>query len=287
MNAHDYIIYKQVQWANNQGRVLIDSKNKRGRKAYTKTLDENLYEPLSPKSRKEFLAGDGSELVDDSEFPSKMQALHSSSALGVNIFQYWDTIQDVPIIAHCCGLCRRTNTTSRKISFEVKYPVDDDFHTSPNLDVVIQNEPEFQYKVYAIECKFTKAYSSREHAGLMKKYLDLDIWKSIPNLHKMAGEIRPKDNRFESLHAAQLIKHILGLKRAHGKRGFRLLYLWYDAFGFEGAKHRAEVEEFIALAKQDDIKFHAMSYQKLIIYIAQNHRDTHKDYVEYVTNRYQ
>jgi len=286
MNARDYIVYKQVQWAKNQGLELIGSKNKRGRKTYTKTLDENLFEPLSSKCRKEFLKGDGSELTEDSEFPSKMQALHSSSALGVNIFQYWDTIQDVPTIAQSCCLCRNTTTTARTILFECKYPVEEGFRTSPNIDVVIQNAPESQYEVYAIECKFTEAYSSRGHAGLKKKYLDLDIWSSLPKLHKVAVEISPKDNRFEFLHAAQLIKHILGLRRTHGKKGFRLLYLWYDAFGREGAKHRAEADEFMTAAKQDGIKFYSKTYQELITYTAQNHRDSHQEYVEYITTRY-
>ena len=286
MNAREYILNKQVQWARNLGLELIGSKNEHGYKAYTKTLDENLFEPLSSKTREEFLAGDGSELSEDSEFPSKMQALHSSSALGVNIFQYWDTVQDVPAIAQCCGLCSKTNTTSMEILFEVKYPVDDQFRIGPNIDVVIRNAPKAQYKVFAIECKFTEAYSGRGHSGLKKKYLDLDIWQSIPNIHRMAVEISPKDETFEFLHAAQLIKHVLGLKRVYGKKGFRLLYLWYDALGTEGAKHREEADRFIAVAKQDDIKVHSQSYQELSIKIARDYRDSHQKYVEYITARY-
>jgi len=64
----------------------------------------------------------------------------------------------------------------------------------------------------------------------------------IPNLHRLSKSLCPEDNAFLFLHPAQLVKHILGLKRALGKDGFRLLYLWYDVTGMEGAIHRKEIE---------------------------------------------
>jgi len=86
MNAHEYILSKQIQWAYCNNIVLIGSKSNKGRKAYTKKLDDNLFEPLMPKVKSSFNQGDGGELTGN---PCKMQAVHSSSALGVNIFQYW------------------------------------------------------------------------------------------------------------------------------------------------------------------------------------------------------
>jgi len=65
-----------------------------------------------------------------------------------------------------------------------------------------------------------------------------------------------------------------------------LLYLWYDAFGREGAKHRVEADEFMSAAKQDGIKFYSKTYQESITYVAQNRRDSHQEYVEYITTRY-
>jgi hypothetical protein len=49
-----------------------------------------------------------------------MQALHSSSALGVNIFQYWQDIDQVSVIAAACGFCQSGNNISKKIVFEEK-----------------------------------------------------------------------------------------------------------------------------------------------------------------------
>ena len=88
MNGYQYILAKQTEWARNRGLDLIVSKENRGRHSYTTNLDYNLFQPLLPEVRSSFSAGDGGELAS-SAMPGKMQAIHSSSALGVNVFQYW------------------------------------------------------------------------------------------------------------------------------------------------------------------------------------------------------
>ncbi len=188
-----------------------------------------------------------------------MQAVHSSSTLGVNIFHYWMNINQIPLIAAACGFCRKGNKTSQNTLFEKKFQIGKNFPFSPNIDVVIENSAKSKYKFFAIECKFSEAYSKRGDHGLKKKYLDLEeIWKGIPNLHKLAQKISPDDNSFEYLHAAQLIKHVLGLrkyatdlnlnKEPKDKKSFRLLYLWYDVIGHQGSKHRKEIERFTKTA---------------------------------------
>lgn len=283
MNAHDYIKSKQIQWAKNHKIGLIARKGERGLPAYTPELGANLFEPLSSETRQALQEGDGGELVGN---PCKMQAVHSSSALGVNIFQYWQTIGQPETIANMCGFCRSTNKISQAIQFEVKYPVASGLGIAPNLDIVIQNDPAAKLKVFAIECKFTEAYGGRQKSGLKEKYLDLDIWEEIPHLRRLATSISPDDTETEYLHRGQLIKHILGLKRVYGKANFRLLYLWYDAFGYSGWKHREEIEKFLNVAKSDGILIHGMSYQELIVSISKKFRASHKEYVEYLTSRY-
>jgi hypothetical protein len=83
-----------------------------------------------------------------------------------------------------------------------------------------------------------------------------------------------------------LIKHILGLKKEYGKTGFRLLYLWYDVLGEDGCKHRAEIEEFARIAKLDNIKFHSISYQELIMKLKKDFYIGNENYVNYMTDRY-
>jgi hypothetical protein len=205
----------------------------------------------------------------------------------VNIFQYWKRINQVSAIAAACGFCNTGNTSSQDINFEVKYPISGKFPRSPNIDVVINNSPKSRFKVFAIECKFSEAYYSRTHSGISPKYIELNkVWDNMPNLLKLAKEISPDDNRFTHLHPAQLIKHILGLKEKFGKNKFRLLYLWYDTIGPESAKHHKEIEKFIKITKTDGVYFHAMSYQDLIIKLAKKYRDTHGDYIDYISGRY-
>lgn len=273
-----------------RGIALVGSKGNRGRPSYTPELDQNLFQPLLPKVRKAFDDGDGGEL-GSSGFPGKMQAVHSSSALGVNVFQYWKSISHpdsaVPVIAAMCGLCRRGSQVSRDIKFEEKYPISDSFGFHPNIDVVIHNEKKAKFERFAIECKFSEAYGAHKHGGLKPKYLDLNnIWDGIPKLRAFAERIAPDDTDFKHLHPAQLVKHILGMKRQFGSGGFRLLYLWYDVFGDEGKRHRDEVAEFSGVAKQDGIAFHSLTYQALIIRLAKDLRDRHPDYIRYLTKRY-
>jgi len=269
MKAYQYIFSKQVQWAINSDIPLIGRKGKRGRPAYTKTLEENLFEPLLPEAIKDLERGDGSELTGKNGTSPKMHALHSSSALGVNVFHYWLRIDQVPKIAAACGFCNKNNKSSQNIKFEAKFPISTKFRRSPNIDVIIENSEESKFRVFAIECKFSEAYSPRGHSGVDRKYLDIgNIWHDVPNLYKFAHSISPKDDKFTSLHPAQLVKHILGLKQKYGKTGFRLLYLWYDSLGREGAIHREEIGFFTEITKTDGIRFHALSYQELIIKLA-------------------
>ena len=173
------------------------------------------------------------------------------------------------------------------IRFEEKYPIKDSFGYHPNIDVVIHNTPTAKIRRFAIECKFSEAYGAHKHGGLKPKCLECDdIWGGIPKLRAFAERISPYDRDFMHLHPAQLVKHILGLKRQLGRNGFRLLYLWYDVFGEQGKRHRDEIAEFASIAKQDGIKFHSLTYQELIATLATQCRTEHHEYIRYLTERY-
>ena len=94
MKGYDYIKAKQINWALNRGLKLQGSEGERGEKAYTLTLEENLFKPLLEEVKENFMKGDGQELKPNSHGICKMQAVHASSALVVNVFQYWKKIGD-------------------------------------------------------------------------------------------------------------------------------------------------------------------------------------------------
>ena len=147
MTAFEYILSKQISWARNNKISLIGSKGTRGRPAYTQKLEDNLFESLEQSVREDFERGDGGELVGN---PSRMCAIHSSSALGVNIFQHWLKVRQIPIIAAACGFCNRKNDASHSIKFEQKYSISKQFRHSPNIDVIIENTDEIIYRLLKI-----------------------------------------------------------------------------------------------------------------------------------------
>ena len=102
----------------------------------------------------------------------------------------------------------------------------------------------------------------------------------------MQKGISPDDNEFVHLHPAQLVKHFLGLKRQFGRAGFRLPYLWCDVLGGQGKRHRDQVLKFTEITKNDGIKFHSITYQELIVHLANKLRIEHPDYIRYLTDRY-
>lgn len=158
-----------------------------------------------------------------------------------------------------------------------------------------------QRATIGIESKFAEPYGSRKHGGLKQKYVEnLSLWKGLPNLHELAKEISPDDTKFQYLDAAQLIKHILGLKKniddcnschrpESGRflsHGFHLLYLWYDVVGKAGGEHRREIERFAEIAKKDKVKFSHITYQEVIAKLSKVFYGGNEAYCDYLTDRY-
>ena len=214
-----------------------------------------------------------------------MQALHSSSALGVNVFDYWRASDDLSVISSACGLSSKSRMFGGKIQFEQKFSIESRFPFAPNIDVVIYPDSG-NNACYGIECKFTEAYSSHGHGGIDPKYLEIaENWNGLKETRQLAKDISPKDQRFQKLHAAQLIKHILGLRRRFKPDKFRLLYLYYDAYGDDGCRHSEEIEEFAKIVRSDGVQFKHTTYQEVIAKLSE-YRGLHPDYVTYLTERY-
>jgi hypothetical protein len=287
MNSLEYILSKQISCADRNKIKFLGSAINRGREAYTEDIDDNLFEPLLPETEKEISKGDGGELKGSSTKLPKFHALHSSSAIGVNVFQYWKN-KNISDLAYLLGLCRKDNKSAKDLNFEQKFKISDNFGFAPNIDVVIENDDQSKIKAFGIECKFSEAYSSYKHPGLKEKYLkEIDEqWNDIKHLHEFAKTISPEDNIFRHLHPAQLVKHILGLKNKFGKNGFRLLYLWYDVFGEDGFQHREEIKRFTEITSKDNIKFHSLTYQELFVRMKKEIYEGNEDYINYFTDRY-
>jgi hypothetical protein len=280
-DASSYIFQKQLLWAQRKGIALCGSAGERGRLAYTRRLDDNLFEPLTEEARSEYVTGDGGELGRDESRPGKMQAIHSSSALGCNMFHYWRRVDRTPLLL-ACGLPSRG---VEKITFEGQLPISEKFRYAPNLDVLVSYGGE---EVAAIECKFSEPYSTRTKVPLSDKYLDRAfdaLWDAAPALRSIATRCAtPAAAEFTHLDVPQLLKHLLGLRRRAGSRG-HLLYLYYDVPGRSGVKHLDEISCFADAAARDGVRFSSASYQSLLLKLAEQRSD-HGDWCDYMTDRY-
>lgn len=318
MNGLEFIKSKQQSWAKRKDFELVGGTiPNRGEKNYLHNLADNLFTPLSEDNLAYYTSGDGNETKDSRTRLAKMKALHSSSAIVVNLFQYWQG-KDVCPILNACKLTSRNSSKvgymiehlgsdspkeipiaisplNYKITFEKQYQISADktlFPHSPNIDIVIDTP----LSDIAIESKFTEPYSSRKHGGLKEKYVEnISFWDGLPNLYELAKEISPNDNKFQYLDAAQLIKHVLGLTKSCAnknkpdsrlKHGFRLLYLWYDVIGKDGVAHRKEIEQFEEIAQKDNVKFSHITYQEVIIKLAKEFYQKNEIYCNYLTDRY-
>lgn len=291
MNGSSYIKKRQQLWALRKtilqrgGPKNLDP-NALG---YSQNLQDNLYVQLSNQTEKDFRDADGGELRGTT---CNMQALHSSSALGVNIFEYWRS-QDALVLKSLAKSLKIPESAIQSLAFEQKIEHAGsanraDFPKDPNLDVLIS----YANSVIGVECKYSEPYGGN-HSGIKEVYLKHSyLWEDIPNLKELAHKISPKDNEYDFLHPAQLIKHILALKHKCAqykkpKSKFWLVYLWYDVPTADGAKHRQEIKSFEEIVEKDGIRFHPISYQELIHNMYHyGLRDEHESYLDYVAERY-
>jgi len=261
----------QLSWAERNG-IVIDNKG------YTSELALNLLPPLNEKTLKDFKDGDGNELGGNGK-PAKMCALHSSSALAVNVFDYWRDKNADPL-AVAIGV----STPITIEGFEKKYPTGLRGN-APNLDVVIQTA---DGKV-AIESKFTEPYSKSKHeiTKFKEKYFanNQKLWHDVglPKCQQLASDIVNGETEFKMLDAQQLLKHILGLQKSEDKP--HLLYLWYSELGEESDILRNEIAQFTKKI-DDHIGFRSLTYHELNSNLKANTTSEHQEYLRKLGERY-
>lgn len=263
------IIEAQRRWAQRQG-IRIDHD-------YTERVEDNLFRPLNDRTRDEFAHADGNEL-GSSDKRGKMCSLRSSSALAVNFFDSW---RGTPLDRFAEALGAKGPFT--ELQFEQKYP-----HgvrgKPPNIDVVLQAER--GRTPLAIESKFAEPYGGKKpHSPLDQKYFPEGrrLWHDVGLTQcQSVAEAIGHELSFVKLHSAQLLKHVLGLRRAYPTEPPRLLYFWYDPKSDEGETHRSEIKQFASLVQKDFI-FTSLTYQAVFERL-KSFAET--KYVAYLDDRY-
>ena len=285
---------RQVRWAERNGiRIGAPPRNPASRATgYVSELQENLFDPLSERVKQQFIAGAGGELDAPDGQSGNMYAVCSSSALCVNLFHRWARLlgeapQDSNVslsgLLAACGLPARP---VRSIDFEVPSIVNPHFKVAPHLDVQISFD-DGPWKCAGIEAKFCEPYGDQKLGGLKPVYLQQTaLWQDWPNVRAFAEKLSPNDLTHSHFHAAQLLKHVLGLRMQNGT-SFVLVYLWFDVPGTEAARHhRREIESFGEVLKGDRVAFVSRTYQEVFEVLRGGNAKPMSPYVAYLLERY-
>jgi hypothetical protein len=273
---------QQRRWAESAG-IDFDARG------FVRDFDANLRVPLAAATRAAF--GRGAELRPRANQPARIAALYSSAALVANVFDHWSARDAAPLAAALGFDGERV-----KLMFEEPFAtgVEGD---PPMSDVVLRFE---SGRVVAIESKFGEWLVRRasNRMDLKPKYFagGKAVWcdAGLPRCQQLADDLRSGSERFKHLHAAQLLKHALGLARAKrtrdagaacGEAGAgELRYLYYEWPSGPAGAHRGELERF-AERVGAEIRFSASTYQDLYRVLRADAR-VDRAYLEYLRARY-
>jgi hypothetical protein len=246
-------VQSQLAWAE-RSRIATE-------RGYTRELHSNLRCRLSAEAERAFARGSGSETRSRGGQPPKMSALHSSSALAVNVFDYWTGRALAPLV-RALGV----DGSASSFEFEAQLPTGAR-GIPPNLDVLFRLEPS---GLLGVESKFTEWMTPKSGMGpSLAPYVESDrsfwILANLPDSDRLARGIgEPGEPRFRYLDVPQLLKHALGLRRAAGTDGeWHLRYVYLDYPCSAQARHSSEIEDFTD-AVGAELHFGAITYQKFI-----------------------
>ena len=272
MGAVQEIKDAQRDWAGSRGIPF----NQCG---YVPEVEDNLWRPLTTSARRGFEKGAGSELSKN------MKALHSSSALVVNFFDYWTDRDKSPVLT-ALGIDPQRGGS---LDFEARFSAE--LFTPPHLDVAITHGT----GVVAVESKFTehlKRSITKGKSEFTDSYFpkSCGLWaqKGLFACQALADELRDEELRgskqkFEYLDPRQLLKHVLGLATQLGNR-FSLYYLYYDWPGNRSQAHKREVDFFDKMIG-GEVRFKSLTYQRIFERL-KDFRHANSEYLDYLETRY-
>lgn len=224
---------------------LISNSKKANEKGYLNHFEDNLISTVLVDDFKADLEnGDGNELY------GKFQALHSSSALGVNFFGFFKrNLNKFTIFGE--------KDFNDNAQFEMKVPTD--MSRPPNLDFYLESE---NY-VIGFESKFLETLS-RKKPEISTAYSDKLLSQVDKGFIEVVNHYR-KNNELSHLDTAQLIKHSIGLIKNNKNKKVKLIYIYWEpinAIEFSVyQQHKKELHEFSERIKcVSGIEFHHTTY---------------------------
>ncbi len=276
MASRSLLLRRQRSWARRAGKVVDAT-------GYLPTVNDNLRQPLSATALADFSVRGAAEFHDADVASggwhrARMRAVHSSTALAANVFDFWSGVNSAPLAA-ALGL----PAPIRRIVFEPHLPTG--LAGNPaNPDILLELE---SGDVVAIECKFSEwLLPRRQRAGLFgDRYFPPGraVWREagFPACQALADDLQSGRDYFRYLDGRQLLKHALGLQALRPAR-LSLIYLYFDWPGCLGELHRAEIAR-LAERTGKELGFRALTYQQLVVKLDGG---PVLDYREYLARRY-
>ena len=265
----------QLTWAENSG-VHFDERG------YVEPFTLNLRPGVRPDTIAQLRKGSGGELKDSPKRPAKIRALHSSSALAVNFFDYWVPPERLPRLAQSLDI----KSSIIQLRFEAKFRTALG-GTPPNLDLALDLD---DHSTFAIESKFGEwlAPKPRHDLRFAQKYLQGSqrYWddQGLYASQALASAIGVGKEHFCYLDAKQLLKHALGLATQCQHR-FQLVYIYYEHSGSESVAHSDELTRF-SVKIATDFPFKHITYQTLFAVLKRGCRADDDAYFTYLRDRY-
>jgi len=274
MASRRSLLCRQRRWAQNAG-LAVDAAG------YLPTVGENLREPLSASALADFTVRGAAEFHDGERHAARMRAVHSSTVLGVNVFDHWNTANPAPL-----AKALRLRAPIRRLVFEPHLPtVAGGNPANPDIAIELASGG-----LVMIECKFSEwLVPSRKRGNIFdRRYFRPapGAWQQagLPACQALADDLQSGREYFRYLEADQLLKHALGLK-ATGRAGQTLVYLYFDWPGRTALAHQAELQRF-AEQIQSDVDFFSTTYQLLFASLCQSAPSVAPGYPGYLQARY-
>lgn len=187
----------------------------------------------------------------------KLESPQSSAALAVNTFGWF---QDRPERLPAFPMLGLTSQpTIVEVEYCARFPWSGGKH--PWLDAWVET-PE---TITGVESKRFEPFRDRKKVELSNAY-DRKVWHDrMGPFEAMRDSLRSRPEQFESLDAAQLVKHAFGLV-TEGRRKEKQPYLIYlfaepREYAAQRQSHRQEIARFAAAVNGAEVGFGAISYR--------------------------
>lgn len=272
---------RQLEWAQARGIETRIDEQSGVSLLQVVNLDDNFRVPLPDDARTQLMRGSGGELNPPDCATGHVYSLASSMALCLNFMEAWHG-WGVEKLAQALGFDeeRRLRTW-----YDVRVPLTAKRMEAPSMDAMLVSEKGDGF-MFAIEAKFCEAYDGKLRPGLTRAYADRkDLMEGWPRMLRLA---RTLDGRNEEapryIHAAQLVRQLMVLKKNFGRSNFALIHLWYDVDDRDARAYQAELDDVALRARQDGIAFLARSWQQVFKLSAA--LETPEGWREYMDSRY-